>query len=34
MHKLPWVDGRTFNGVDKERHSFFDKFAIELLTFF
>ncbi len=33
MHKLSRVEGRTFNGIDKERYSFFDKFAVELLTF-
>jgi hypothetical protein len=33
MHKLPRVEGRTLNSIDKERYSFFDKFAVELLTF-
>jgi hypothetical protein len=33
MHKLSRVEGRTFDGIDKERYSFFDKFAVELLTF-
>jgi hypothetical protein len=33
MHKLSRVEGRTFNGIDEERYSFFDKFAVEMLTF-